>query len=96
MLVDFTKAGLRDPEIVRLDADVKISDQLQMSFYTVRSPEKDGALLYIVRKILKPEQQTIIFAATRYLFLIWKKFTKLDIMWNTCMHCLKNLILNVE
>jgi len=31
MLVDFAKAGLHDPTLIRLDVDTKISDQLKVS-----------------------------------------------------------------
>jgi len=31
LLVDFAKAGLHDPTLIRLDVDTKISDQLQVS-----------------------------------------------------------------
>jgi len=31
MLVDFAKAGLHDPTLIRLDVDAKISDQLKVS-----------------------------------------------------------------
>jgi len=31
LLVDFAKAGLHDPTLIRLDVDTKISDQLKVS-----------------------------------------------------------------
>jgi hypothetical protein len=38
---------------------------VQISFFTVRHDEKLGALLYILRELVAPRQQSIIFAATR-------------------------------
>ena len=35
-LAEFARAGLRDPELVRLDADTKISPDLALAFFTVR------------------------------------------------------------
>ena len=65
-LVQFAKAGLREPELVRLDADTKVSGALRMSFFTVRAEEKPGVLLYILRDLLPPTQQALVFVATRH------------------------------
>ena len=35
-LHEFAKAGLKDPEMVRLDTDTKISSELSTAFFTVR------------------------------------------------------------
>lgn len=66
MLIQFTRAGLKDPQLVRLDAESKLSDELRLAFFTVRSNEKISALLYLVRRIIPSDQQTIIFTATRH------------------------------
>ncbi|KAL6452972.1 DBP10 ATP-dependent RNA helicase DBP10 [Candida maltosa Xu316] len=60
-LVDFAKAGLTNPVLVRLDADSKISDQLQMAYFTTKKNEREANLLYILQEIIKmplgtPEQ----------------------------------------
>lgn len=52
-LVDFAKAGLSNPVLVRLDAETKISDQLQMAFFTTKRTERDANLLYIVLEVIK-------------------------------------------
>lgn len=52
-LVEFAKAGLREPELVRLDVDSKLSADLQTAFFTVKNDEKDGALLHILCDIIK-------------------------------------------
>jgi ATP-dependent RNA helicase DDX54/DBP10 len=52
-LVEFARAGLQDPVLVRLDADSKISPDLQNAFFTVKSSEKEGALLHILQDIIK-------------------------------------------
>lgn len=66
MLVQFTRAGLRDPQLIRLDTDVKMSEELRISFFTVRSTEKVAALLYLLRRIIPKDQLTIIFTATKH------------------------------
>jgi ATP-dependent RNA helicase DDX54/DBP10 len=52
-LVEFARAGLQDPVLVRLDADSKISPDLQNAFFTVKSSEKEGALLHILQDVIK-------------------------------------------
>ena len=52
-LVEFTKAGLRDPRLVRLDSESKISPDLQSAFFTLKSAEKEGALLHLLLDIIK-------------------------------------------
>uniref|UniRef100_A0A0M3J4C5 RNA helicase n=1 Tax=Anisakis simplex TaxID=6269 RepID=A0A0M3J4C5_ANISI len=64
MLVDFAKAGLTDPVLVRLDVDEKISDKLSMVFVVCRSDDKMAALLNLVRMLVSKHEQTIVFCAT--------------------------------
>ena len=52
-LVEFARAGLQEPNLIRLDAESKISPDLQSAFFTVKSAEKEGALLHILNDIIK-------------------------------------------
>ncbi|KAF8844276.1 DEAD-domain-containing protein [Paxillus ammoniavirescens] len=64
-LVDFAKAGLRDPKLVRLDAESKISTDLRMAFFSVKQAEKDACLLSLLRDVIKvPFGSTETTAAT--------------------------------
>lgn len=65
-LVQFSRAGLRDPQLVRLESESKLSDELRLAFFSVRSNEKMAALMYLVRRIIPSDQMTIIFTATRH------------------------------
>jgi ATP-dependent RNA helicase DDX54/DBP10 len=65
-LAEFARAGLREPELVRLDVDHKISENLRMAFLTMRAEEKDAALLYLVQHRIGKGDQTIIFVATKH------------------------------
>jgi ATP-dependent RNA helicase DDX54/DBP10 len=65
-LVDFTRAGLKDPVVIRLDVESKISPQLHMTFFTMRRDQKSAALLILLRQQVEAEQQTIVFASTRH------------------------------
>ncbi|KAJ1823354.1 ATP-dependent RNA helicase dbp10, partial [Coemansia sp. RSA 2599] len=51
-LVDFAKAGLQDPELIRLDVESKISRDLEMAFFSVKQENKEGALIYLLREVI--------------------------------------------
>jgi ATP-dependent RNA helicase DDX54/DBP10 len=52
-LVEFARAGLQEPKLVRLDAESKVSPDLKSAFFTVKSSDKEGALLQILQDIIK-------------------------------------------
>jgi ATP-dependent RNA helicase DDX54/DBP10 len=52
-LVEFAKAGLQDPKLVRLDAESKISSDLKMAFFSVKKAEKEACLLSLLRDVIK-------------------------------------------
>ncbi|KAJ3343196.1 ATP-dependent RNA helicase ddx54, partial [Kappamyces sp. JEL0680] len=66
ILVDFARAGLVNPSLIRLDVDTKISRDLQMYFFSVKNEEKEGALVYLLTRIIPKDQQTVIFASTKH------------------------------
>ncbi|GLJ07995.1 hypothetical protein SUGI_0079180 [Cryptomeria japonica] len=66
LLADFAKAGLRDPQLVRLDLENKISPDLKLTFFTLRHEDKYAALLHLVREQIGTDQQTLIFVATKH------------------------------
>ena len=75
MLVEFTKGGFTtDPQMVRLDSEVSVSEELRLSFITCRSLEKDAGLLQIMGAIQDDKDAnpgtrtglTLIFCATRH------------------------------
>ena len=52
-LVEFARAGLQEPSLVRLDAESKVSPDLQSAFFSVKGAEKEGALLHILHDLIK-------------------------------------------
>lgn len=52
-LVEFARAGLQEPNLVRLDAETKISPELESAFFTMKTAEKEGALLHILSDVVK-------------------------------------------
>ncbi|KAH9929503.1 ATP-dependent RNA helicase DBP10 [Epithele typhae] len=51
-LVEFAKAGLQNPKLVRLDAETKISGDLKMAFFSVKKAEKEACLLLLLRDVI--------------------------------------------
>lgn len=66
LLVDFARAGLTEPVLIRLDVDSKISDQIKLSFFHLRMDDKPALLLHLLRNVVKPQEQTVVFAATKH------------------------------
>lgn len=66
LLVDFSKAGLNDPTLIRLDVDTKLPEQLELTYLACRSEDKLAALLYLLKNVIDEAQQTIVFTATKH------------------------------
>jgi len=52
-LVEFAKAGLENPKLVRLDAESRISSDLKMAFFSIKQAEKDACLLGLLRDVIQ-------------------------------------------
>ncbi|KAL2241876.1 UNVERIFIED_CONTAM: putative DEAD-box ATP-dependent RNA helicase 29 [Sesamum indicum] len=84
-LAEFAKAGLRDPQLVRLDLETKISPDLKLAFFTLRQEEKYAALLYLIREQISSDQQTLIFVSTKYhVEFIYSLFREDGIVASVC------------
>ncbi|WAR17963.1 DDX54-like protein [Mya arenaria] len=66
LLVEFAKAGLHDPSLIRLDVETKLSDQLKLSFLQCRLDDKVAVLLYLLKHVISRGEQTVVFAATKH------------------------------
>lgn len=66
LLVEFAKAGLHDPTLLRLDVETKLSEQLKQSFFRCREEDKPAILLYILKHVIDLDQLTVVFAATKH------------------------------
>ncbi|KDD73137.1 DEAD/DEAH box helicase, partial [Helicosporidium sp. ATCC 50920] len=65
-LAAFASAGLKAPELVRLDAESRLSPDLGLAFFTVRPEERAAALLFVLKYVLAPDAPTVVFAATKH------------------------------
>ena len=52
-LVEFARAGLQEPNLVRLDAESKVSPDLENAFFSLKSSDKEGALLHLLTDVIK-------------------------------------------
>jgi ATP-dependent RNA helicase DDX54/DBP10 len=66
MVAEFASAGLKDPQLVKLDSESRISDDLEMRFFTVSSAEKLGALLFLCRQVIPNDESTLVFVSTKH------------------------------
>uniref|UniRef100_A0A8C4QEB3 ATP-dependent RNA helicase DDX54 n=1 Tax=Eptatretus burgeri TaxID=7764 RepID=A0A8C4QEB3_EPTBU len=66
ILVDFAHAGLNDPVLIRLDVDSKLSEHLRLFFLHCRADDKAAVLLWLLRVVVRPHEQTVIFTATKH------------------------------
>ena len=64
-LVEFARAGLQEPHLIRLDSEAKISPDLQSAFFTIKSSDKEGALLSVLSDLIKIETGKITPASER-------------------------------
>eukprot|EP01096_Ripella_sp_DP13-Kostka_P016650 TRINITY_DN8178_c0_g1_i1.p1 TRINITY_DN8178_c0_g1~~TRINITY_DN8178_c0_g1_i1.p1 ORF type:complete len:902 (+),score=445.68 TRINITY_DN8178_c0_g1_i1:148-2706(+) len=66
LLVDFARVGLKNPTLIRLDAEMQLPPTLGMTFFTTRSEDKAASLLYLLTDFLQPMKPTIVFVATKH------------------------------
>ncbi|KAI1735745.1 ATP-dependent RNA helicase DBP10 [Xylaria scruposa] len=52
-VTEFVRAGCQDPVLIRLDADTKISPDLEAAVFSVKGAEKLGTLLHILHDVIK-------------------------------------------
>ncbi len=65
-LLEFARAGLSEPALIRLDVDTKLSSQLKMAFITCLPFEKEALLIHILQTIIPPRERVVIFLATKH------------------------------
>ena len=66
ILAEFAKAGLYEPELIRLDIEMKLNENLKLLFFHLRHDDKTALLLYLLRSIIPTNEQIVLFVATRH------------------------------
>ena len=51
---------------MKLDSEYSIAETMSLHFFITKTHQKLSTLLYILKKIVKENEKTIVFAATRY------------------------------
>jgi len=65
-LQEFATTGIREYTFLGLDKESKIPEKLLLHFLITRSSEKYAALLYLLGKMIKSNELTIVFVSTKY------------------------------
>jgi len=65
-ILEFAKAGLRDPELVRLDVERRLPENLQMAFFHSRHEDKIPALVHLLTHVIKKDDKCVIFVASKH------------------------------
>jgi ATP-dependent RNA helicase DDX54/DBP10 len=66
ILAEFAKAGLYEPELIRLDIELKLNENLKLLFFHLRHDNKTALLLYLLRSIIPTNEQVVLFVGTRH------------------------------
>ncbi|XP_054734095.1 ATP-dependent RNA helicase DDX54 [Anastrepha obliqua] len=66
LLVNFARAGLNDPILLRLDVDSKLPEGLMLKFLYCRPDERYTALVVLLKYVIPPNAQTVVFAGTQH------------------------------
>jgi len=66
ILAEFAKAGLYEPELIRLDVEMKLNENLRLIFFHLRHDDKTAVLLHLLRSVIPVDQQIVVFVATRH------------------------------
>lgn len=52
-LVEFARAGLQNPILIRLDVETKLSENLKLTFFQCRIEDKLAVLVYLLNNVIK-------------------------------------------
>lgn len=66
VLAEFAKAGLYEPELIRLDIEMKLNENLKLLFFHLRHDDKTALLLHLLRSIIPSNEQIVLFVGTRH------------------------------
>jgi len=82
----FARAGLKEYVFVKLDSEFTINENITMNFILSRNNEKMASLVYLLKKVIQPEENSIVFASTKYhVDLICAILEKFDVK-NVCIY----------
>ena len=62
----FAKSGLKDYVYVKLSSEYTLADTLKLNFFVCREKEKLTHLIYILKELVKNNEQSIVFASSKF------------------------------
>nr|CAH8830661.1 unnamed protein product [Trichobilharzia regenti] len=65
-LVEFARAGLSDPVLIRLDVNSKLSQNLKLAHISCLPEEKNAILVHLLSKVIPSNEQAVVFFATKH------------------------------
>lgn len=65
-LVEFAKADLNDPVLIRLDVETKLPDALCLKYVFCRPDERLATLVVMLKQLIPDKKQVVVFAATQH------------------------------
>ncbi|XP_037827243.1 LOW QUALITY PROTEIN: ATP-dependent RNA helicase DDX54-like [Lucilia sericata] len=65
-MVDFARAGLSDPVLIRLDVESKLPDALSLKFVYCRPDDRYTTLVCLLKYVIPQDAQTVVFAGTQH------------------------------
>ncbi|CAH8485542.1 unnamed protein product [Heterobilharzia americana] len=65
-LVEFARAGLVDPVLIRLDLNSKLSQNLKLAHIACLPEEKNAILVHLLGKVISSDAQAVVFFATKH------------------------------
>ncbi|XP_064535609.1 ATP-dependent RNA helicase DDX54 [Drosophila montana] len=66
LLVEFARAGLSDPVLIRLDVESKLPETLALKFLYCRPDDRYTALVVLLKYVIPQQAQTVVFAGTQH------------------------------
>ena len=79
-VTEFTRIGLHDPVLIRLDKDERLSENLRTHYLYLRSIERLPLLLYLICKKFSDDEKTAVFLPTKhYVEYVHELLNSLDI-----------------
>lgn len=65
-LVEFARAGLSDPVLIRLDVESKLPEALALKFIYCRPDDRYTSLVVLLKYVIPHDAQTVVFAGTQH------------------------------
>ncbi|XP_065360645.1 ATP-dependent RNA helicase DDX54 [Calliphora vicina] len=65
-MVEFARAGLSDPVLIRLDVESKLPDALSLKFVYCRPDDRYTTLITLLKYVIPHTAQTVVFTGTQH------------------------------